>query len=214
MVEKIIREACVEDYAEAVKVIDKKVERIELNDNMSGWGTTPSYGTIQRTVEYANQHDVPVIVMNRPRNGDFVYLEAEKQIIMDDLEVIIELGATGIAFGCLDADDMIDKEFLEVIMEKSNEADLEVSFHRAFDSIPESDQFDSIKYLADLGVKRIITHGGPIDSDIMDNLDRLKDLNRVDERMIIIAGGEVRKDNYSEIVRETGLKEVHGTKII
>lgn len=214
MVGKIIREACVEGYVEAVKMINQKVERIELNDNMSGWGTTPSYGTIRRTVEYAKQHDVPVIVMNRPRSGDFVYSEAEQQIIIDDLEVIIELGVAGIAFGCLDTDDMIDKEFLEVIMEKCNEADLEVSFHRAFDSIPEANQIESIQYLADLGVKRIITHGGPIDSDIMDNLDRLKELNQVDDWMTIIAGGGVHKDNYSEIVRKTGLKEVHGTKIV
>lgn len=33
-------------------------------------------------------------------------------------------------------------------------------------------------------------------------------------RIIILAGGGVTKENYMELVNNTGVKEVHGTKIV
>jgi len=49
---KYIKEACVEGYEQAKKAEKLGADRIELCDNLSQGGTTPSYGTIQ----YVSEH--------------------------------------------------------------------------------------------------------------------------------------------------------------
>ncbi len=49
--------------------IKQGADRIELSNDLTVGGTTPSFGVIKKTIEYAHKHDVPVIVMIRPRGG-------------------------------------------------------------------------------------------------------------------------------------------------
>ncbi|MEI2442681.1 copper homeostasis protein CutC, partial [Priestia megaterium] len=63
---KYIKEACVEGYEQAKKAEKLGADRIELCDNLSQGGTTPSYGTIQ----YVSEHlDTDINVIIRPRSG-------------------------------------------------------------------------------------------------------------------------------------------------
>lgn len=75
-------------------------------------------------------------------------------------------------------------------------------------------QTQSIKWLADQGVDRIATHGGADSSNILDNIERLKELNNVSQRIEIMAGGGVNKSNFKKLVKLARIKEVHGTKIV
>ena len=44
---------------------------------------------------------VPVFVMIRPRGGDFLYSEAEFEVMKEDVKVLKEAGADGMVFGIL-----------------------------------------------------------------------------------------------------------------
>ncbi len=88
---KVIKEACVESYAEAKRAAELGgADRVELCDNLAiGGGTTPpSYGTIK----LAKGLDLEVFPIIRPRGGGFVYTEAELQIMEADLDACREIG--------------------------------------------------------------------------------------------------------------------------
>lgn len=44
---------------------------------------------------------LPVFVMIRPRGGDFLYTEAEFEVMIEDCEQVINAGADGIVCGIL-----------------------------------------------------------------------------------------------------------------
>jgi copper homeostasis protein len=99
----MLKEACVENFTNVPEVIERGAKRIELCDNLAVGGTTPSVGVIKIATEYCSDKNVSLIVILRPRGGDFVYSAMEKAIMMRDLEEIIALQANGIAVGALTA---------------------------------------------------------------------------------------------------------------
>lgn len=107
----MLKEACVENFTNVPGVIERGAKRIELCDNLAVGGTTPSIGVIKIAAEYCSDKDVSIIVILRPRGGDFVYSLMEKAIMMRDLEEIIVLQANGIAVGALTAANALDKPF-------------------------------------------------------------------------------------------------------
>jgi hypothetical protein len=44
-----------------------------------------------------------LVVLVRPRGGDFVYTEQEMEVMREDILAAHSLGADGVAIGCLDA---------------------------------------------------------------------------------------------------------------
>ena len=77
---KTLKEACVESFFEAKEAEKRGADRIELCDNLSMGGTTPSYGTIKKTLEKLK---IPVFPIIRPRGGDFCYSSDEIEIMKD-----------------------------------------------------------------------------------------------------------------------------------
>ena len=203
---KIIKEACVGNYMEAKRAYENGANRIELCDNLGEGGTTPSYGTVLLAMETLDLDVFPII---RPRGGDFVFTEEEIRIMEKDIEVLKKLGVDGVVIGALTEDNEIDEEAIKRLIQKAG--DLKITFHMAFDEI--EDKKAGLDKLVELGINRILTKGGK--SPAMENLDNLKELvDYAEERIIILPGGGVTKDNYMEIVKHTGAMEVHGTKIV
>ena len=97
----MLREVCVENYTDIPRMIEAGADRIELNNDLGAGGTTPSFGVIKQSIKYAHQHQIPVVVMIRPRGGNFVYNDDEFTIMKQDLQVAAILGADGVALGCL-----------------------------------------------------------------------------------------------------------------
>ena len=93
-----IYEACVGNYNEAVRAEALGANRIELCDNLLEDGTTPSFGTIKKAVEKLN---IPVMVIIRPRGGNFEYSEDEADIMIQDIKLCKDLGAYGVVIGAL-----------------------------------------------------------------------------------------------------------------
>lgn len=208
----LLREFCAENVERVPAAIEAGARRIELCDNLAVGGTTPSHGVIRAAVEYARPRGADVMVMIRPRGGDFEYSDAERAIMLDDLAVARELGPTGVVFGCT-RDGRLDRKLTAELLEAAG--DLQVTFHMAFDAIDESEQLEAIDWLAEHGATRILTHGGAAGTAIEDNLDRLRAyVERAAGRIAILPGAGVTWRNAESVADALGVAEVHGTKIV
>lgn len=209
----MIKEFCAENFTDVPAAIHAGAKRIELCDNLAVGGTTPSTGVIEETLSYAGEKGIPVMTMIRPRGGDFIYNDTELKIMHTDLIEAKKIGTDGVVFGCLTPSGWLDEEALELLIETAE--GLQITFHMAFDAIPQTRQFEAIDWLADHGVTRILTHGGPSGTSILENLPWLKELiTHADNRLTILPGAGINAENVTDIVSELGVNEAHGTKIV
>ena len=126
----------------------------------------------------------------------------------EDAKSLLENGADGIAFGCLNKDGSIcikqTKEMIEII--KSYQG--EVVFHRAFDCV--KDPYVSIELLIQLGVDRILTSG--LKPKAMDGKELIKDLQtKYGKQIEILAGSGINASNAREMMNDTGINQVHSS---
>lgn len=211
----MLKEVCVENYTDIPRMIEAGANRIELNNDLGAGGTTPSFGVIKQSVNYVHQHRIPVVVMIRPRGGNFVYNNDEFTIMKQDLQVAAILGADGVALGCLTADKQLDKVKMTELCAMARLLKLDLVLHMAFDELSEDQQLELIPWLVEHDVTRILTHGGPLGTDILDNSVRLKKLiSASDGKIEILPGGGITLENYERIATELGVTQVHGTKIV
>jgi copper homeostasis protein len=85
----------------------------------------------------------------------------------------------------------------------------------AFDAMAEQEQFRAVNTLADLGVERILTHGGPLSTPIVDNIPHLQKLiAHTRGRIAILPGGGISWKNAKDIAKLLGVCEVHGSKVV
>ena len=83
-------------------------DRLELCGNLGlGGGTTPSIGLYRAVRKAAN--NVPIMVMIRPRTGDFLYTRHEQQLMLEDIAQFKAEGAMGVVFGALTREGELDK---------------------------------------------------------------------------------------------------------
>lgn len=211
----MIKEVCVENFTNVPLMIERGANRIELNNDLSVGGTTPSFGVIKKTVEYAHKHDVPVIVMIRPRGGNFVYNEDELEIMINDIQICSLLNVDGVTFGCLTREKHLDKRAMNRLLSVAHAGDLEVVMHMAFDELTNAEQKEAINWLSQNKVKRILTHGGPLNQPISQTLDHLKEVvKQAKNKIEILPGGGITKANINKIVEQIKIKQVHGTKLL
>ena len=76
-------------------------DRVELSAALDLGGLTPSVGLFE---EVRASTRLPVVVMIRPRPGDFVYSDDEFRIMARDIEVYRPAAPAGFVFGALTAD--------------------------------------------------------------------------------------------------------------
>lgn len=226
----LLKEFCAENVEWVPAAIAAGAGRIELCDNLAVGGTSPSYGVIRAAVAIARRTGAAVMAMARPRGGDFVYTADEEQMMLDDVAMARSLGVDGVVFGCLTADaetgePVVDREMTARLVaaahgpvtdgEGAEVSPVTVTFHMAFDELSEERQREAINYLADLGVERILTHGGAAGTPIADNLARLRRLiEHAAGRLIILPGGGITFENAESVAATLGVSEVHGTKIV
>lgn len=199
-------ECCVGNFSDAKIADTLGVHRIELCDNLLEGGTTPSLGTILMAKEKLNS-DIMVII--RPRGGNFNYSKDEFEIMKKDIIYCKEASVSGVVLGILDDESNIDINRTKELVDMARP--MEITFHMAFDEI--KDKKTAIDNLIKLGVNRILTKGGA--KDAFEGRDCIRELiNYSKDRIIIMPGGGVDKDNYNELVNYTGAVEVHGSKIV
>lgn len=209
----MIKEICVENFTDIPAAIQKGADRIELCDNLAVGGTTVSLGVLRHSAAYCRERGIPVMVIIRPRGGDFVYSDDEKAIMLADIRTAKDEMASGIVIGALTKEGDIDVAFMEVVIAATRP--LPLTFHMAFDAIQEEKQESAIDWLASKGVERILTHGGPISASISETKERIKVLMEyAAERIILLPGGGITCENVQAISDYLDAKEAHGTRII
>lgn len=211
----MLKEACVENFYNIPHVIKAGADRLELNNDLALGGTTPSYGVIKKSVTYAENFKIPVVIMIRPRGGDFVYNENEIGIMADDIEASAKLGAQGVAFGCLTNNNQINRIQMKHLITLARSLNVEVVMHMAFDDISNDKQKTELNWLADQGVKRILTHGGKLDKPILATMLHLKEIIKwANDRIEILPGGGITTENSNLVSAELNVNQLHGTKIV
>jgi copper homeostasis protein len=175
--------------------------RIELCDNPGEGGTTPSYGFIKAVRKNLQIELYPII---RPRGGDFLYSEAEFEVMKSDVKICKELGCDGVVIGMLTADGKVDKKRCKELVALAYP--MGVTFHRAFDRVSNASQ--ALEDVIEIGCERILTSGlVPTALDGAQTLAAL--IKQADERIIIMPGSGVRADNIIELATRTGAVEFH-----
>lgn len=210
----MIKEACVENFTDVPSLLARGARRIELCDNLAVGGTTPSIGVIRVTTRYCQERAIPVVVMIRPRGGDFVYTPDEREIMICDLEAAARFNPAGIVIGALTEERELDKAFLAEIAGLAKERQLELVFHMAFDHIPKDKQAESLLWLEEAGFARILTHGGPMERPIFEHIEHLRELMQISPTMTVMPGGGITRDNVEALREVLGFQEVHGTRIV
>lgn len=221
----MLYEFCAENVELVPAAIAAGAGRIELCDNLAVGGTTPSAGVISAAVSYAHEHAAQVMCMIRPRGGDFHYSQDELRIMEMDLALAISAGVDGIVLGCLKPHSggwaLDDLTLGSLVMSAAYAAEeckrepVQMTFHMAFDQLSPEAQLDAIDTLAECGIARILTHGGPAGSRIEDNLEHLTQLiEYAGDRLKILPGGGITYENRASIAQALGVDELHGTRIV
>ncbi|MCZ2491828.1 copper homeostasis protein CutC [Dellaglioa carnosa] len=209
----LIKEVAVENFTDIPKQFAAGANRFELCDNLAVGGTTVSKGVMSETMRYAQDNQVPVMAMIRPRGGNFVYNDTELKIMEADLFQAQQLGVDGVVFGALDTDNLLDTDAMEFLIAASG--GMQITFHMAFDEIPSDAQLDALAWLAEHDIDRVLTHGGSLDKPIEETLPHLQEIIDWSNGLIkIVPGGGITADNVDTIAAKLNVKELHGTKIV
>lgn len=201
--EKYIIEIATSDFTTTKSAVEGGADRIELCANLAEGGTTPSFGTIKQCRESFEVSLFPII---RPRGGDFLYTKDEYEIMLHDVKLCKQLGCDGVVIGLLNMDGTIDIVRTAQLIEAAYP--LGVTLHRAFDRC--KDPFAALEQLIQIGCERILTSGQQ--PSVVDGVDLVAELNKVaDERIIIMPGSGVRKENIKMLAEKTGCTEFHSS---
>lgn len=196
-------EVCLEGVDGALAAQRGGAQRIELCAALVEGGITPSLGTIQACRDAV---DIDIMVMIRPRGGDFLYSPAELDAMAKDIEACASVGVTGVVFGILETDGRIATGPTKALVELARP--MSVTFHRAFDVA--SDAFQSLETLIELGLDRVLTSGQ--EATVPQGKERIRQLvERSAGRIGILPGCGITPENVADLVRYTGVKEFHAT---
>lgn len=203
----MIFEACVETFEEAIKARDNGAHRIELCSHLELDGLTPS---AELTSKACRELGIPVMVMIRPRGGNFVHTEEEILQMESDIRMAKENGAAGIVFGLLTADNKIDVKNTGRLAALA--APLPVTFHKAIDVL--EDPVKGVEELMNIrGITRILTSGGkPTAKEGARTIRRM--MAAAGDQITMLVAGRVTRENVDEIAALTGATELHGRRIV
>lgn len=198
-------EICCGSYEDALNAYRGGASRIELNSGLHLGGLTPSLATLILTKKNT---ELKVIAMLRPRGAGFHYTDDEFEVMKNDAVFMMEHGADGIAFGCLDEESCVDVKQTQQIIDIIKEYDGEVVFHRAFDCV--KNPYQTIEKLINMGVDRILTSG--LKPKAIDGKELIKELQMMYGNQIeILAGSGINAENALEIMNYTGITQVHSS---
>jgi copper homeostasis protein len=194
-------EITVETVDSALAAEHAGADRIELCAELNQGGTTPSTAAMRKVHE---ELEIPVFPIIRPRKGDFLYTDAEFAAMRRDIVFARDLGMEGVVLGILRPDHSVDVERTRELVELAHP--LEVTFHRAFDYA--NDLLHSLEDVISTGATRILTAGGARSApEGAAMLRKLVDAAR--DRIIILPGAGLHKDNIVKVATETGAREFH-----
>ena len=207
-------EACCQNAADAQMAQAHGASRIELCENLSCEGLTPSEDNILETLRSVS---IPVNVLIRLREGNFVYNEEEVAEMCLSIGKIRDLSVTAddgplrkvnaFVIGALTEEGDIDTPAVRRMLQAAE--GFPVTFHRAFDVC--TDPLKAYRQLRSLGFSRILTSGhAPTAMQGRELLSELVALSGKGAPAILV-GGNVRPDNIDILAHDTQAVEFHSS---
>lgn len=148
----VILEVCVDTAEGLAEAVAGGADRIELCAALAVGGLTPSAGLVGLAVGCG----VPVMAMIRPRAGDFVWSEAEVQMMEAEIAAMRAAGLAGVVLGASLPDGRLDVPELRRLVAAAE--GLNLTLHRCFDLVP--DMGRALEEAVALGFDRVLTSGG------------------------------------------------------
>jgi copper homeostasis protein len=196
-------EICANSIASAIAAKNGGADRIELCDNITEDGTTPSAGQIKWCVENL---DIEIWPLIRPRGGNFIYTAEEFETILLDIQFCKQIGCDGIVTGILDINNEIDLDRCSQII--SAAYPMPVAFHRAIDTT--NDLAKSLEKIIELGFVRVLTSGG--ENNAYTGRSVIAELiKQAKSRIEVMPGAGINEKNIHEIAKTTQAKCFHTT---
>lgn len=178
-----------------------KASTVELCSSMEFDGLTPSSAQIVEARE-AFKERKGLMVMIRPRRGDFNYTKREIKLMREQIKSAAEDNADGVVFGVLKKEDnTIAVDELNMLVELAKKLNLKTTFHRAFDATP--DFLNSLEILIEAGVDRVLTSGTKWQDKqpARMGIETLKQIiNLADNRIEVVIGGGIDSHNAAMIL--------------
>ena len=196
----MIIEVCAESYESAINAELGGADRIELCKDLHLDGLTPDFEIAKKTI---NKLKIPVFILIRPREGDFVYSYEEFELMKSDIVKFKEMGCKGIVSGVLKSDNTIDLIRTKELIELSKPT--EFTFHRAFDKI--INPLNGMEQLINIGVNRILTSGQK--ETAAEGVELIKKLNQSAKgRIKIMPGSGIKLNNVNLFIE---MENIHGS---
>lgn len=196
-------EVCIDSVESAVIAQEGGADRLEICSNLVIGGTTPGVSQFKQIRKVC---EIDLNVLIRPRFGDFLYTDAEFQMIAEDIRLFRELGADGVVVGCLKADGSLDSDRMKFLREQAGP--LQMTLHRAFDVC--RDPYQALEEAVSLGINTILTSGQA--PDCIKGKEVLKKLIRqADGRIEILVGSGVNAEVIRQLAGEIHASSFHMT---
>ena len=194
-------ELCVGGIDDVALAASRAIDRIELNCGMAVGGLTPTSALSTTAREI---FPGPIIAMVRPREGGFVYSDAEYRVMLKEGESLLEKEIDGLATGFLTPHQQIDTVRCAEFRRSFPNATL--VFHKAFDFV--HDRKVALKQLIDCGFNRILTSGGA--KTAIEGAIEISGLHQLAGGQIeILPGGGIRAENVASLIHATGIRQIH-----
>lgn len=200
-----VLEVCVDNLESARAALMGGAGRLELCSSLIEGGLTPTPGLLIQ-VQNFTANKIPIYCLLRCRSGNFIYNSQEIEIMVEDAKILRKNGATGFVFGALLENGAVDMKACREIVKACYPCP--ITFHRAFDFCDRPTI--EIEVIIDLGFERVLTSGKQANAQMGVKLIN-KLMEQVGNRIKIMPGGGVTKDNYKYILDNTEAKELHGS---
>lgn len=200
---RVALEIAANSLASALAAEAGGADRIELCANLAEGGVTPSPGTLAMVRERVS---LPVVVLVRPRGGDFVHDADELETMRRDVAHCAALGFEGVAIGVLTPSGDVDREACARLIEAAGR--MRVTFHRAFDRVREREQ--ALETVLALGCARLLTSGGAPTAE-QGVACIAASVRQAAGRLEIIAGAGVRPANAAAILAAARPDALHSS---
>ena len=193
-------EVCVDSVESAVSATQGGAMRLELCACLAVGGISPDEDLFRMVRERV---DLPIRVLLRPRGGDFLYSEAEFELLRRQVRRFAALEADGVVIGALTADGRLDEpRMAELIVLAGGRG---VTLHRAFDVC--RDPFEALEAARRLGADTILTSGQQASCTAGAAL--LRQLVAHSGGVQILVGAGVNADVIRRLQPETGADAFH-----
>ena len=190
-----------------MRAVDLGANRIEYCSKLSEEGLTPDIEDVKYLLKNIN---IPLRIMIRPHSKSFNYSEKDISIMLKDISTFKKIDIDGVLIGCLNKDDEIDLEKINLLVEKAKP--LKVIFHKAIDIT--SDPLKSLKNLIkNSNIDGVLTSGGfKKAEDGVKLLKKMLDICPINFELII--AGKITSKNINKINQKLSAKFYHGKKIV